>query len=187
MRSQDIQVEVTHKYPTLINVSSSFFYFYGGFSPVFDLQYQQNYLNNGSFIMFGLGGFSVPALDVQSTSLEYRLDYKNISYNDDNTKWNEFALYLGPRYYSDKVFFKYSFSARFGGELIFLNDDFAIKPDVALGFSVGMPLANSRILFEVAYHPIKKVLGDFTLKPYYCLNLLWLLYLPEREIWTTNY
>lgn len=187
LKSQDIEVEVTHKYPRLISLSSSFFYFYGGIAPGCDMQYQQNFISNGSFIMFGLGGFSVPSLDAQSTSLEYRLDYKNISFDNNNTKWNSFGLYLGPRFYSDKGFFKYSFSARLGGELIYLNDDVAIKPDVAVGLSLGIPLANSRILFEAAYHPIKKIIADYTLKPYYSLNLLWLLYLPEREVWTTNY
>lgn len=187
LKSQDIQVEVTHKYPRLVSLSSSFFYFYGGFVPEFDLQYQQNFLTNGSFIMLGLGGFSIPALNAQSTSLEYRLDYKNISFNNDNTKWNSFAFYLGPRFYSEKCFFIYSLSARLGGELIYLNNDVAIKPDVAMGFSLGMPLSNSRILFEAAYHPIKKVVGDYILKSYYSLNLLWLLYMPEHEKWTTNY
>ncbi|HOK37326.1 MAG: hypothetical protein WHW07_04940 [Bacteroidales bacterium] len=185
--SQNIQVEVTNKYPFFVSLSSKFFYFCGGFVPGFDLQYQQNFLTNSSFIILGLGNFSIPFFNAQTTSMQYRFDYKNIFYNNDKTKCNSFAFYLGKKFHSDKFFSKYSFFSRSGEEFIYINDDVAIKPDVALGFSLGMPLSDSRILFEVAYHPIKKVVGDYILKSYYSLNLLWLLYMPEHEKWTTNY
>ncbi len=187
LKAQDIQVEVSHKYPRLVGLANSFVYLYGGMVPVFDLQYQQNRINDGSFYMFGLGGFSVPNKNEHSVSLEYMLDYKNISSDSQRTRWNSFALYLGPRFYSDKRFLKYSFSAKFGGELVYVSDEVALKPDVSLGLSFGFPLANSRIMFEAAYHPIKKVIGDNILKSYYSLNVLWLIFLPEREVWTTNY
>ncbi len=49
LKAQDIQVEVSHKYPRLVGLANSFVYLYGGMVPAFDLQYQQNRINDGSF------------------------------------------------------------------------------------------------------------------------------------------
>ncbi|MDD8020797.1 MAG: hypothetical protein PHU81_06400 [Acidobacteriota bacterium] len=189
-KSQEVEVEV--KTPRLISFTSSWYYFYGEYSPQKSFLNQDIKQNKGEIMSLGFGFFTVPKQKTTSTTADLRLEYRRTHGEWDvllsEASLNSYTILIGPRFFSDRGKIKYTLAALAGVEWAHSSNDDKFLVELQLSAGLGISLGqNSRLMIEGVYHPISKEIETFEVRSFGAICFRWMIFLPEHEKWTTYY